>query len=76
MVNFYVLFSPVYFIYSTVDSRLFRPLSRIVQKVIRGCLMFVFRREALPKDPVFPADLKQLGYGFYQILVTSVQRLD
>ncbi|PGH09876.1 hypothetical protein AJ79_05603 [Helicocarpus griseus UAMH5409] len=24
--------------------------------------MFVFRREALPKDPVFPADLKQLGY--------------
>ncbi|KLJ11471.1 hypothetical protein EMPG_13330 [Blastomyces silverae] len=24
--------------------------------------MFVFRAEALPKDPVFPADLKQLGY--------------
>ncbi|KAK2766505.1 hypothetical protein FQN53_006722 [Emmonsiellopsis sp. PD_33] len=24
--------------------------------------MFVFRKEALPKDPVFPADLKQLGY--------------
>ncbi|OAX79590.1 hypothetical protein ACJ72_06094 [Emergomyces africanus] len=24
--------------------------------------MFVFRTEALPKDPVFPADLKQLGY--------------
>ncbi|EEH17095.1 hypothetical protein PABG_07182 [Paracoccidioides brasiliensis Pb03] len=24
--------------------------------------MFVFRRDALPKDPVFPADLKQLGY--------------
>ncbi|KKZ61543.1 hypothetical protein EMCG_03877 [[Emmonsia] crescens] len=24
--------------------------------------MFVFRVQALPKDPVFPADLKQLGY--------------
>ncbi|KAK2734263.1 hypothetical protein FQN57_001724 [Myotisia sp. PD_48] len=24
--------------------------------------MFVFRKDALPKDPVFPANLKQLGY--------------
>ncbi|EEQ30544.1 hypothetical protein McanCB56680_007104 [Microsporum canis] len=24
--------------------------------------MFVFQKEALPKDPVFPANLKQLGY--------------
>lgn len=64
MVNFYILFSPVFFIYSVVDSRLFRPLTRVAQKVIRCCTMFVFRREALPKDPVFPADLKQLGYGF------------
>ncbi|EZF10233.1 hypothetical protein H112_08443 [Trichophyton rubrum D6] len=41
---------------------LLQPVSRATKSVVKRSIMFVFQREDLPKDPVFPANLKQLGY--------------
>ncbi|WEW60537.1 hypothetical protein PRK78_006024 [Emydomyces testavorans] len=57
-----VLFSPFSSLISTVDARLLRPFFTAIQSGHKRVIMFVFRKESLPKDPVFPTDLKKLGY--------------
>ncbi|OAT03747.1 hypothetical protein BDBG_00436 [Blastomyces gilchristii SLH14081] len=52
------MLTPFLSLFSFVYSHLLHPIYRTTRRSI----MFVFRAEDLPKDPVFPADLKQLGY--------------
>lgn len=51
---------------SAVGLQLTQQLSHIIAAAVRRSIMFVFRKESLPRDPVFPANLKQLGYGHAQ----------
>ncbi|EFW16625.1 hypothetical protein D8B26_001381 [Coccidioides posadasii str. Silveira] len=57
-----LVLAPFSFLASTVDSRLLRPFLDSIHSRIKRAIMFVFRKESLPGDVVFPTDLKQLGY--------------
>jgi hypothetical protein len=66
MVNLSNFFGSAFNIASLIESRILLPFVHRLQAAVRHTIMFVYRKESLPKDPVFPTNLKQLGYALLE----------